>query len=68
MNMNYEELVAKRNNIIGFDPDNINEFIKKHTEKTNAAFEFNILTLTKEQTRILHSLEYHKIIYDINII
>ena len=28
----------------------INEFIKKHTEKTNAAFEFNILTLTKEQT------------------
>ena len=38
----------------------INEFIKKHTEKTNAAFEFNILTLTKEQTRILHSLEYHK--------
>ena len=45
----------------------INEFIKKHTEKTNAAFEFNILTLTKEQTRILHSLEYHKIIYDITL-
>ena len=25
MNMNYEELVTKRNNIIGFNPDNINE-------------------------------------------
>ena len=28
MNMSYEELVAKRNNIIGFDPDNINECLE----------------------------------------
>lgn len=28
MNMNYEELVTKRNNIIGFNPDNINECLE----------------------------------------
>ena len=28
MNMSYEELVARRNSIIGFNPDNINECLE----------------------------------------
>ena len=44
MNMNYEELVTKRNNIIGFNPDNINECIKAVKENGYA------LQYVKEQT------------------
>ena len=43
-NMSYEELVAKRNNIIGFDPDNINECLEAVKQNGNA------LRYVKEQT------------------
>ena len=44
MNMNYEELVTKRNNIIGFNPDNINECLEAVKEDGYA------LQYVKEQT------------------
>ena len=44
MNMNYEELVTKRNNIIGFNPDNINECLE--AVKQNGF----VLQHVKEQT------------------
>ena len=44
MNMNYEELVTKRNNIIGFNPDNINECLE--AVKQNGF----VLQCVKEQT------------------
>ena len=44
MNMNYEELVTKRNNIIGFNPDNINECLEAVKQNGFA------LQYVKEQT------------------
>ena len=44
-NMSYEELVAKRNNIIGFNPDNINECLEAVKEDGLA------LQYVKEQTK-----------------
>ena len=44
MNMNYEELVTKRNNIIGFNPDNINECLEAVKQNELA------LQYVKEQT------------------
>ena len=44
MNMNYEELVTKRNNIIGFNPDNINECLEAVKQHGYA------LQYVKEQT------------------
>ena len=45
MNMNYEELVTKRNNIIGFNPDNINECLEAVKEDGLA------LQYVEEQTK-----------------
>ena len=42
--MSYEELVAKRNNIIGFNPDNINECLEVVKQNGYA------LQYVKEQT------------------
>ena len=44
MNMNYEELVTKRNNIIGFNPDHINECLEAVKQNGFA------LQYVKEQT------------------
>ena len=43
-NMSYEELITKRNSIIGFDPDNINECL--YAVKQNGL----ALQYVKEQT------------------
>ena len=44
-NMSYEELVTRRNNIIGFNPDNINECMEAVKENGYA------LQYVKEQTK-----------------
>ena len=41
MKMSYEELVAKRNSIIGFNPDNINECLAALEEDGLALYHVN---------------------------